>query len=72
MSIIFNYLFTPVGTEFRTRVPVRIWNGQLLPNGLTLTATDLNGVDLGQWEGKNLDVTVHEGVYIINGLAGQL
>ena len=70
MTIIFNYLFTKSGDGFMTRVPVRIQKGQLLPKGLNLTTTDLGGIDLCQWVGKNLEVTISEGVHTISGLAG--
>ena len=69
MTIIFNYLFTPAGDEFTTRVPIRIQQGPLLQRGKKLVSTDLNGLDLRQWEGKNLAVTVSEGIYSIDGLA---
>lgn len=71
MTIIFNYLFTQAGDGFVTRVPVRILQGQLLPKGLKLTTPDLNGVDLQHWVGKNIEVTISEGVYAISGLADQ-
>lgn len=69
MTIIFNYLFTQAGDGFKTRVPVRILEGQLLHTGLTLTPANLDGIDLHQWIGKNLAVTISEGVHTISGLA---
>lgn len=71
MTIIFNYLFTQAGDGFKTRVPVRILEGQLLQKGLNLTTANLEGVDLHQWEDKSLEVTISEGVYTISGLASQ-
>jgi hypothetical protein len=71
MTIIFNYLFTQAGDGFKTRVPVRILKGKLLQSGLVLTPGNLDGVDLHQWVGKNLAVTISEGVHTISGLAGQ-
>jgi hypothetical protein len=69
MTIIFNYLFTQAGDGFKTRVPVRIQKGQVLKSGLHLTPANLDGVDLQQWVGKNLAVTISEGVHTIGGLA---
>lgn len=69
MTIIFNYLFTPSEDGFITRVPVRILKGQPLPKGLTLTTTELGNVDLRQWVGKSLEVTIRDGVHTISGLA---
>ncbi|WP_338870706.1 hypothetical protein WBJ53_23470 [Spirosoma sp. SC4-14] len=68
MTIIFNYLFTPIEGFFKTRVPIRIRSGKVLPKGIALTAMDLDGIDLLLWSGKNLIVTVSEGVYTIHGL----
>ena len=70
MTITFNYLFTPIGEDFKTRVKIQLSEEQLFPEGRVLIRTDLAGVDLHQWEGKNLEVTVHEGVYFVKGLAG--
>jgi hypothetical protein len=69
MTIIFNHLFTLAGDGFKTRVPVRIQKGQLLHSGLYLTPANLDGIDLQQWVGKNLAVTISEGVHHIGGLA---
>ncbi|MBD2752960.1 hypothetical protein [Spirosoma validum] len=71
MTIIFNYLFTPTNEGFKTRLPVCIQKGPLLPKGLDLTVANLNGLDIDQWVGKNLEVTIQEGTYMISGPVGQ-
>lgn len=69
MTIIFNYLFTATSNGFKTRLPVRLPNGTLFPKAMELSPHELRSVNLAEWEGKHLDVTIREGVYSIHGLA---
>ncbi|KAB7727286.1 hypothetical protein F5984_21910 [Rudanella paleaurantiibacter] len=69
MTIIFNYLFIATPTGFKTRLPVQLPNGTLFPKSMVLTPIDLQSVDMANWEGKHLNVTIREGVYLIHGLA---
>ena len=70
MTIIFNYLFTKSDDGFVCRVPVRMLNKDVLPKGVRLNSINSEGVDIQQWVGKKLDVTIEDGVYSIAGLAG--
>ncbi|QIP15810.1 hypothetical protein G8759_25855 [Spirosoma aureum] len=69
MTIIFNYLFTKSDDGFICRVPVRILNKGVLLKGVRLNTVNSEGIDIQQWVGKNLDVTIKDGVYSITGLA---
>ncbi|QHW00939.1 hypothetical protein [Spirosoma endbachense] len=70
MTIIFNYLFTKSDDGFVCRVPVRILNKEVINKGVRLNSINSEGVDIQQWVGKNLDVTIQDGIYSITGLAG--
>jgi hypothetical protein len=69
MTIIFNYLFTKSDDGFVCRVPVRILNKEVIHKGVRLNSINSEGVDIQQWVGKNLDVTIKDGIYSIAGLA---
>ncbi|MEZ0607053.1 hypothetical protein ACAW74_00995 [Fibrella sp. WM1] len=69
MTIIFNYLFTATGDGFKTRVPLRLQQGPVFAPGMPLSRTDLDGLDLHQWEGKAIEVSIQEAIYTIKGLA---
>lgn len=69
MTIIFNYLFTQTEDRFVCRVPIRIFNGQVLAKGVSLDGLGITGLDLHQWVGKSLNVTIENNIYTITGLA---
>lgn len=69
MTIIFDYLFTRSEDSFICRVPISFWGeNKVLRKGVTVNAIDMPGIDLHQWEGKNLKVSIDQGVYTITGL----
>ncbi|GAA4450447.1 hypothetical protein GCM10023189_11110 [Nibrella saemangeumensis] len=69
MTIIFDYLFTRTADEFICRVPVRFWGENvILDKGVRVGANNTPGIDLDQWIGRSLKVSIDEGVYTITGL----
>lgn len=69
MSIIFDYLFIRTETGFVCRVPVSFEGVQkILRKGASVDSIDTPGIDLNQWVGKNLKVSITEGVYTVSGL----
>lgn len=69
ISIVFHYLFTQTSSGFQCRVPVRILDGPMLGRGVSPTMSDCGGVDLNDWAGRNLNVTIEAGIHLINGVA---
>ncbi|QJW89972.1 hypothetical protein HNV11_11590 [Spirosoma taeanense] len=70
MSIIFQYLFTQTNSGLVCRVPVRILDGPVLGKGTSPKASECGGIDLQQWIGKSLHVTIEAGIHRITGVVG--
>ncbi|MCK8495622.1 MULTISPECIES: hypothetical protein [Spirosoma] len=70
MTIIFQYLFTQTSNGFVCRVPLRILDGPVLGKGIVPTTGEAGGINLQDWIGRNLHVTIESGVHTIRGLAG--
>ncbi|GAB3702221.1 hypothetical protein GCM10027592_31370 [Spirosoma flavus] len=70
MTIIFQYLFTQTNSGFICRVPLRILEGPVLGKGTSPTTAEAGGVDLQDWVGKSLHVTIQSGIHTILGVAG--
>ncbi|GAB4038210.1 hypothetical protein [Spirosoma gilvum] len=68
MTIIFNYLFIQTSAGFVCRVPVRILEGPVLGKGTSPTSSEAGGIDLQDWIGKSLNVTIEEGIHKIMGV----
>ncbi|GAB3277231.1 hypothetical protein GCM10027347_51100 [Larkinella harenae] len=70
MTLLFDYLFTQTMNGFVCRVPVRItWAGVVLQQGENTDALEAVGINIYQWVGKKLNVSLNAGVHAITGLS---
>lgn len=69
MTIIFQYLFTQTTSGFICRVPLRILAGPVLGKGTSPNTVEAGGIDLKDWVGKSLHVTIESGIHTITGVA---
>ena len=70
MTIIFDYLFIQTKEGFVCRVPVQLPGVKTpLQAGENTDAIVAAGLNLSQWVGKTLHVTIVNGLHIVSGLA---